>query len=140
MLKRKAAFILSCVFLVVLAAGILVVFCDMQSADKSTGFTIEGCVILKKRENLFIYVDSDTQRNAVWVINTTDVDLISHDASITAAEDLQPGMMIQLLAHDETINAIFPTPLRDIEYLETWGEYDEKLLEAGLSIYDGTFP
>lgn len=140
MLKRKAAFILSCVLIAVLVAGILTVLCDMQSADESPGFTMEGCVILKKRENLFVYVDSDTQRNGVWVVNTTDVNLISHDASITAAEDLQPGMMIQLRAHDETINAIFPTPLRDVEYLETWGEYDDKLLEAGLSIYDGTFP
>ena len=91
-----------------------------------------GCVILRRDSIVFIYVDSDTMWDGVWTIDSNNVTFISHDDSITTVNDLYPGMMVQVLCYDEVIDAIFPTPLHDVAYIETWGEYNFDLYDDGV--------
>ena len=99
--------------------------------------TMTGCVILRRNSIVFIYVDSDTMWDGVWTIDSNNVTFISHDDSITTVNDLYPGMMVQVLCYDEVIDAIFPTPLHDVAYIETWGEYNFDLYDDGVKILNG---
>ena len=75
--------------------------------------------------------------DGVWTIDSNNVTFISHDDSITTVNDLYPGMMVQVLCYDEVIDAIFPTPLHDVAYIETWGEYNFDLYDDGVKILNG---
>ena len=123
---------------IILVGGLTAILYPTLFNDKKDASPVEACVILKDRASLFVYVESGTEWDGVWSINKANTRFISHDDTIAVADDLQPGMMIQFLTYDEVFDLIFPTPLRNVEYIETWGEYNYSLYSAGLSIYDGT--
>ena len=151
-MRHKAFFVGVCILLWILVcvlALIGIVYCAILASAPtgpivasvsgiSTGekpvISIEGCVTLANENSLFIY--DPTDRN-VWIIGK-DTQLISYNDSVKTAADVCPGMMVRVLAHDKIIQDIFPTPLHDVEYVETWGEYNAEVYEEGLSHYDGT--
>ena len=110
--------------------AVSVIYYRFTSANRDP--TMTGCVILRRNSIVFIYVDSDTMWDGVWTIDSNNVTFISHDDSITTVNDLYPGMMVQVLCYDEVIDAIFPTPLHDVAYIETWGEYNFDLYDDGV--------
>lgn len=112
-----------------------VIYYCFTSANRDP--TMTGCVILRRNSIVFIYVNSDTMWDGVWTIDSNNVTFISHDDSITTVNDLYPGMMVQVLCYDEVIDAIFPTPLHDVAYIETWGEYNFDLYDDGVKILNG---
>ena len=115
--------------------AVSVIYYRFTSANRDP--TMTGCVILRRDSIVFIYVDSDTMWDGVWTIDSNNVTFISHDDSITTVNDLYPGMMVQVLCYDEVIDAIFPTPLHDVAYIETWGEYNFDLYDDGVKILNG---
>ena len=115
--------------------AVSVIYYRLTSANRDP--TMTGCVILRRNSIVFIYVDSDTMWDGVWTIDSNNVTFISHDDSITTVNDLYPGMMVQVLCYDEVIDAIFPTPLHDVAYIETWGEYNFDLYDDGVKILNG---
>lgn len=115
--------------------AVSVIYYRFTSANRDP--TMTGCVILRRNSIVFIYVDSDTMWDGVWTIDSNNVTFISHDDSITTVNDLYPGMMVQVLCYDEVIDAIFPTPLHDVAYIETWGEYNFDLYDDGVKILNG---
>ena len=115
--------------------AVSVIYYRFTSANRDP--TMTGCVILRRDSIVFIYVDSDTMWDGVWTIDSNNVTFISHDDSITTVNDLYPGMMVQVLCYDEVIDAIFPTPLHDVAYIETWGEYNFDLYNDGVKILNG---
>lgn len=115
--------------------AVSVIYYRFTSANRDP--TMTGCVILRQNSIVFIYVDSDTMWDGVWTIDSNNVTFISHDDSITTVNDLYPGMMVQVLCYDEVIDAIFPTPLHDVAYIETWGEYNFDLYDDGVKILNG---
>ena len=115
--------------------AVSVIYYRFTSANREP--TMTGCVILRRNSIVFIYVDSDTMWDGVWTIDSNNVTFISHDDSITTVNDLYPGMMVQVLCYDEVIDAIFPTPLHDVAYIETWGEYNFDLYDDGVKILNG---
>ncbi len=115
--------------------AVSVIYYRFTSANRDP--TMTGCVILRRNSIVFIYVDSDTMWDGVWTIDSNNVTFISHDDSITTVNDLYPGMMVQVLCYDEVIDAIFPTPLHDVAYIETWGEYNFDLYDDGAKILNG---
>lgn len=115
--------------------AVSVIYYRFTSANRDP--TMTGCVILRRNSIVFIYVDSDTMWDGVWTIDSNKVTFISHDDSITTVNDLYPGMMVQVLCYDEVIDAIFPTPLHDVAYIETWGEYNFDLYDDGVKILNG---
>ena len=115
--------------------AVSVIYYRFTSANRDP--TMTGCVILRRNSIVFIYVDSDTMWDEVWTIDSNNVTFISHDDSITTVNDLYPGMMVQVLCYDEAIDAIFPTPLHDVAYIETWGEYNFDLYDDGVKILNG---
>lgn len=115
--------------------AVSVIYYRFTSANRDP--TMTGCVILRRNSIVYIYVDSDTMWDGVWTIDSNNVTFISHDDSITTVNDLYPGMMVQVLCYDEEIDAIFPTPLHDVAYIETWGEYNFDLYEDGVKILNG---
>ena len=115
--------------------AVSVIYYRFTSANRDP--TMTGCVILRRDSIVFIYVDSDTMWDGVWTIDSNNVTFISHDDSITTVNDLYPGMMVQVLCYDEVIVAIFPTPLHDVAYIETWGEYNFDLYDDGVKILNG---
>ena len=115
--------------------AVSVIYYRFTSANRDP--TMTGCVILRRNSIVVIYVDSDTKWDGVWTIDSNNVTFISHDDSITTVNDLYPGMMVQVLCYDEVIDAIFPTPLHDVAYIETWGEYNFDLYDDGVKILNG---
>ena len=115
--------------------AVSVIYYRFTSANRDP--TMTGCVILRRNSIVFIYVDSDTMWDGVWTIDSNNVTFISHDDSITTVNDLYPGMMVQVLCYDEVIDAVFPTPLHDVAYIETWGEYNFDLYDDGVKILNG---
>ena len=115
--------------------AVSVIYYRFTSANRDP--TMTGGVILRRNSIVFIYVDSDTMWDGVWTIDSNNVTFISHDDSITTVNDLYPGMMVQVLCYDEVIDAIFPTPLHDVAYIETWGEYNFDLYDDGVKILNG---
>ncbi len=105
--------------------------------DPNGETVVEGCIILKDDDSLFIHVEEPASMwGGIWVIDPSDTEFISHNASIVDHTDLRLGMMVQFLFHDEFIQSIFPTPLYDVEYVETWGEYNTELYKAGVDCYN----
>lgn len=115
--------------------AVSVIYYRFTSANRDP--TMTGCVIFRRNSIVCIYVDSDTMWDGVWTIDSNNVTFISHDDSITTVNDLYPGMMVQVLCYDEVIDAIFPTPLHDVAYIETWGEYNFDLYDDGVKILNG---
>ena len=108
--------------------------------EPSNETIVDGCIIMKQNDCLFIYVPPDSMWSGIWGINPSDTKFISHDDSIVTHTDLRLGMMLRFLPHDEVIQSIFPTPLYDVEYIETWGSYNAELYEAGINYYNNRIP
>lgn len=109
--------------------------------EPSNETIVDGCIIIKQKNDcLLIYVPPASMWSGIWTIDPSDTKFISHDASIVDYTDLRLGMMLRFLPHDEFIQSIFPTPLHDVEYIETWGSYNAELYEAGINYYNNRIP
>lgn len=130
-MKKKYIFI-GLVLLLVIFAGAF----GVQQLTKRTP-NIEGCVLFTREDIVTIYVASDPEWGGLWTVHAADKKFISHDSSVGTAGELQPGMMVELLCPEQIVQAISPAALEDVEYMETWGAYDEALYQEGIQAYQG---